>query len=65
MAEKDPTTMGRRFFTFCLLALGGIVLLQIALALLSQFWGWLLLIAVAIASIWLLVRLLRAHGDRW
>ena len=65
MAEKDPTTMGRRFFSFCLLVFGGIVLLQIALALLSQFWGWLLLIAVAIASIWLLVRLLRAHGDRW
>ena len=65
MTEKDPTTMGRRFFTFCLLVLGGIVLLQIALALLSQFWGWLLLIAVALASIWLLVRLLRARRDRW
>ena len=65
MAEKDPITMGRRFFTFCLLVLGGIVLLQITLALLSQFWGWLLLITVALASIWLLVRLLRARRDRW
>ncbi len=65
MAEKDPITMGRRFFTFCLLALGGIVLLQIALTLLSQFWGWLLLIAGASASIWLLVRLLRARRERW
>jgi len=65
MAEKDPITMGRRFFTFCLLVLGGIVLLQIGLALLSQFWGWLLLIAGAVTSIWLLVRLLRARRERW
>lgn len=65
MAEKDPISMGRRFFNFCLLILGGTLLLWIALELLSQFWGWLLLGAVAAAASWLLVRVLRARRDRW
>ncbi len=65
MAEKDPISMGWRFFNFCLLILGGIVLLWIALELLSQLWGWLLLGTIAAGAIWLLVRLLKARHDRW
>ena len=63
--KEDPKTMSQRFFTFCLLVLGGVLLLWVALELLAQFWGWLLLGLIAVAVIWILVRVLRARRDRW
>ncbi|MEC5152434.1 hypothetical protein [Cryobacterium sp. GrIS_2_6] len=57
--------MARRFFNFCLLVLGGIVLLDLALELLAQFWGWLVLVGVVVAASWALVYIVRARRDRW
>ena len=46
-----PPPVTSRFFRACLLILGGIVALWLALELLAQFWGWVLLVA-AIALVW-------------
>lgn len=65
MSDKEPVTIARRFLALCFALFSGVVLLYLTMWLLSQFWGWLLLVAVAVAAIWLLVRLLRARRDRW
>lgn len=44
MADETPRGVTSRFFRACLLILGGIVALWVALELLAQFWGWILLI---------------------
>ncbi|MDF1478773.1 hypothetical protein PYV02_06705 [Leifsonia sp. H3M29-4] len=46
MADDTPPTIVQRFFRACLLILGGIVALWLALELLAQFWGWILMISV-------------------
>ncbi|WP_454114857.1 hypothetical protein [Microbacterium lacticum] len=51
MPDETPTPTPTRFFRACLLILGGIVALWLALELLAQFWGWVLLI-VGIALVW-------------
>ena len=67
MADKEPTpkNLAQRFFDLCLLLLGGIIALWVALQFLAQFWGWIVLIAVLIAAICALVAILRARRDRW
>lgn len=45
MADDAPRPLAQRFFRACLLILGGVVALWLALELLAQFWGWLLLLA--------------------
>lgn len=45
MTNDTPPSIVQRFFRGCLLVLGSIVALWLALELLAQFWGWLLLIA--------------------
>ena len=67
MADKEPTAknLARRFFDLCLLLLGGIIALWVALQFLAQFWGWIVLIAVLVAAIWALVQVLRARRHRW
>lgn len=56
MPDSTPPPITQRFFRACLLVLGGIVALAIALELLAQIWGWLLLIAgivlVLCAAVW-------------
>ncbi|WP_448810389.1 hypothetical protein [Agromyces bauzanensis] len=56
MADSTPPPATQRFFRACLLILGGIVALWLALELLAQFWGWLLVIAsialVLCAAVW-------------
>ena len=51
MPDETPTPTPTSFFRACLLILGGIVALWLALELLAQFWGWLLLI-FGIALVW-------------
>lgn len=46
MPDSTPPTITQRFFRACLLVLGGIVALWLALELLAQFWGWILLVGV-------------------
>lgn len=48
MADDTPPSFVQRFFRACLLILGGIACLWLALELLAQFWGWILLISVIV-----------------
>lgn len=56
MSESKPPSIVQRFFRACLLILGGILALWIALELLAQFWVWILLVSVIVlalcAAIW-------------
>ncbi|TFD27341.1 hypothetical protein [Cryobacterium lyxosi] len=67
MPDKGPTpkNLAQRFFDLCLLLLGGIIALWVALQFLAQFWGWIALIAVLVTAIWALVQVLRARRNRW
>lgn len=48
MPSEGPPPITSRFFRACLLILGGVVALWIALELLAQFWGWILLISAIV-----------------
>ncbi|GEM_PF-3165920 len=68
MASKEPESprsLVHRFFVGCLLLLGGVIALQLALSVLAQIWGWLLLgamlVAATIAALWFI----RSRRDRW
>ena len=63
--ESSPKNLAQRFFDLCLLLLGGVIALRIALAFLAQVWGWLVLIAVLVAAIWALFAVRRARRNRW
>ncbi|WP_298868496.1 hypothetical protein [uncultured Microbacterium sp.] len=56
MSESQPPSIVQRFFRACLLILGGIVCLWVALELFAQFWGWILLVAtialMLCAAVW-------------
>lgn len=66
MADDKPKPLMTRFFHGCLLLLGGIIALWVALDLLSRFWGWLLLVAAVVGLIVALVWYLRWRRDqRW
>lgn len=62
--DKKPEPLMTRFFHGCLLLLGGVVVLWLALHLLAQFWGWLLLIAVLAGLVWALIWFIRWRRDR-
>ncbi len=49
MSRDTPPPVTSRFFRACLLILGGVFALWLAIDLLAQFWGWVLLIGVAVA----------------
>jgi len=49
MSDKQPASIARRFLSLCFALFAGAVLLVLALQLLSQIWGWLLLIAGVVA----------------
>ncbi len=55
MPEDTPTSLFQRFFRACLLFLGGVIALWLALELLARFWGWLLLLAGIALVLWCLV----------
>lgn len=65
MAGDDPKTWAQRFFHFCLLTLVGVVLLWLALQLLAQFWGWIVLIAAIVAVAWITIAVMRFRCNRW
>lgn len=64
MADDTPKTLAQRFFRTCLFILGGILALWLALELLAQLWGWLLLAAGVAAFIWAVVWFIRWRRDR-
>lgn len=45
MSTPTPKGLIERFFQACVLILGGVLALWIALSVLAHIWGWLLLIA--------------------
>ncbi len=57
--------MARRFLSFCFAVLAGVAVLYLALQLLSQFWGWLVLLALVVVAIYAAVQLLRIRRNRW
>jgi hypothetical protein len=65
VSTNEPTTMAKRFLSFCVSVLTGIAMLYLAVQLLAQFWGWLALIAGLIAAAWIVVRVVRWRRDRW
>lgn len=62
--DERPETIMQRFFRGCLLALAGVIALWLALNLLAQFWGWLLLAAALAGLIWAAVWFIRWQRDR-
>ncbi|APZ34256.1 hypothetical protein BOH66_08375 [Microbacterium aurum] len=62
--DERPETIMQRFFRGCLLALAGVIALWLALHLLAQFWGWLLLAAALAGLIWAAVWFIRWQRDR-
>lgn len=63
--EKGKTSMFQRFFSACLLVLGGSIALSIAVDYLSGIWLQLVIIAVVLISIWIIIRIIRSRQDRW
>lgn len=62
-AKKVPVS--QRFFTACLLILAGVVAIWIALELLAQFWGWIVLILALGLTGWVIYRVIVARQNRW
>jgi len=65
VASNEPTSIAKRFLGFCLSILAGVVLLYLAVQLLAQFWGWLLLIGLIGAVIYAGVVIVRWRRSRW
>ena len=63
--NKEPITMAQRFLTFCLAVLAGVVLLYLAVQLLMQFWGWLMLLAAVAIIVYMGIRVAVRRRDRW
>lgn len=63
--KEDKPTMSQSFFRACLLILGGIVAISIALELLARFWFWIVLIAVLLLAGYVTYRVIKARQDRW
>lgn len=63
--KEEKPTMSKRFFTACLLILGGIIALGFALELLARFWLWLLVIGLVALGAYVAFRVLQARRDRW
>ena len=63
--QKEPVTMAKHFMTFCIAVLAGVVLLYLAVQLLSQFWGWLALLAVVAVIIYVGIRVAGRRRNRW
>jgi putative flippase GtrA len=63
--SKEPTSMAKRFLTFCVAILTGVVLLYLALSLLARIWMWIVLIAVILLTGYVVFRVVKARQDRW
>ncbi|MDQ1138461.1 putative membrane protein YdbT with pleckstrin-like domain [Microbacterium sp. SORGH_AS 1204] len=59
-----PPPIASRFFRACLLILGGVVALWLALELFARLWGWVLLAAGIVLTAWCLVTAYRYWWGR-
>lgn len=64
MPDESPRGLPHRFFRACLLLLGGVIALTLALQLAAQIWGWLLLIALLVAAGWVAFLVIRSWRRR-
>lgn len=64
MTDK-PDDLAHRFFRACLLILGGVIALNLAVDVLRCIWVWLAIAAAGIAVIWAAIRWLRGRTGRW
>lgn len=64
MADQSPSPLSQRFFRTCLLVLGGVVALSVALDLLARFWGWVALITIVVLILWVGISFYRWWRDR-
>jgi uncharacterized membrane protein YdbT with pleckstrin-like domain len=62
--DEKPETIMQRFLRGCLLALAGVIALWLALQLLAQFWGWLLLAATLGGLVYGVIWFVRWRRDR-
>ncbi|EXJ51484.1 MULTISPECIES: hypothetical protein [unclassified Microbacterium] len=63
--EKKKDTMSQKFFNACLLILGGVIVLALAIQLLSQIWVWVVIGLAAFAAGWIAFRIWMARRNRW
>lgn len=64
MPDDTSTPTPLRFFRACMLILSGIVALWLALELLAQLWGWIVLISVIVLVLCVGVALYRYWWGR-
>ncbi|WP_125130781.1 hypothetical protein [Microbacterium sp. 10M-3C3] len=62
--DKEPVSIMTRFFRACVLMLAGVFVLWLALHLLAQIWGWLLLLAAIAGLIYGVIWFVRWRRDR-
>ncbi|QUY62393.1 Hypotetical protein [Gulosibacter molinativorax] len=63
--KKDESSMAHKFFTACLLFLGGALILTLAIEVLTQIWVWLVVIGILTLALWVTYRLRKSRRDRW
>jgi hypothetical protein len=54
-----------QLFNGALLVFGSIVLIYLALQILASIWYWIVLVVVAVAGIWIAIRVISARRQRW
>lgn len=64
MSDQTPRRLSENFFRACVLLLGGITALYLAVSLLAAIWGWLLLVALLATLITAAVIAYRRWRDR-
>lgn len=64
MADDKPKPLMTRLFHGCLLLLGAVITLWIAVSILERFWGWLVLAAVLVLLAFGVIYGLRWWRDR-
>lgn len=64
MADDKPKALMTRLFHSCLLLLGAVIALWLAVSLLERFWGWLVLAAVIALLVACIIYGLRWWRDR-
>lgn len=65
MSDESPKSLAQRFLHTCLLILGGVIALWLAIETASHIWVWLILGAVTALGAGLLIWWARRRSDRW
>ena len=63
--SESSRSLSQRFFGLCVLLLGGIVAIWLALELLARIWGWIALIVTVLLVVFLAWKLYQHRSSRW